>query len=53
MSSDSDGSYYSEMEVCDDGQWKKVRHKRKARSRLGSISKKKQTPLSRRNKYNY
>lgn len=40
MSSDSDGSYYSEMEVCDDGQWKKVRHKRKARSRLGSISKK-------------
>lgn len=39
MSSESDGSY-SEIDICDDGQWKKVRHKRKARSRLGSISKK-------------
>lgn len=40
MSSESDGSSYSEMDICDDGQWKKVRRKRKARNRLGSVSKK-------------
>ena len=32
MSTESDGSY-TEMEIEDNGQWKKVKHKRKARER--------------------
>lgn len=39
MSSESDETY-SEMEMDDDGQWKKVKHKRKARERLERTTKK-------------
>lgn len=39
MSTDSDGSY-SEMEMDDEGEWRKVKYKRKARDRLESSSKK-------------
>lgn len=39
MASSSDGSY-SEMDVMDDGTWKKVRHKRKSKHELDNKSKK-------------